>query len=266
MRGMMRIGCVVIACLVFGCSGDDSSDPIPCATPADCPEGYGCLFNNCVEDQDTTGGGGSDAGTSGGTGATTGGGMTSDCDRSAETCDGQDNDCDGEVDEGVTEPCSSVCGGGVRQCLNGTFGACSAREPVEELCNRLDDDCDGTPDEDFNLDEPCMVGEGECARRGTPACNPDGTVRCEGDAGAPTNERCDGLDNDCNGLVDDPFGGGAPCFAGQGECQRSGLTLCRLDSMGEEVLYCSEAAGQPQEEICGDGLDNDCDGMVDDGC
>lgn len=65
-------------------------------------------------------------------------------------------------------------------------------------------------------------------------------------------EICDGLDNDCNELIDD---------AGTIEC---GLGACR-----RVVEACLNAApntcvpGLPQAEVCSDSIDNDCDGLSD---
>ena len=64
-------------------------------------------------------------------------------------------------------------------------------------------------------------------------------------------EVCDGLDNDCNGEIDD-----LPIQECQNECGPGDL-VC-VD--GEEVCFGDE----PEEEIC-DYKDNDCDGLVDEG-
>ena len=72
-----------------------------------------------------------------------------------------------------------------------------------------------------------------------------------GECSGCTEEICDGLDNDCDGLVDE---GTFPCSTECGD----GLSVC----IGGEVALCD--AKQPSEEIC-DGLDNDCDGLVDEG-
>ncbi len=86
----------------------------------------------------------------------------------------------------------------------------------------------------------------------------------------PSEEVCDGLDNDCNSLVDDNIAcactsntqcyGGPPITAGQGRC-RVGVRACE----GEFFGICNAWVG-PAEEICGDGVDGDCDGLVDEGC
>jgi hypothetical protein len=50
---------------------------------------------------------------------------------------------------------------------------------------------------------------------------------------------------------------------GQGECQRSGVKLCRSDQQ-VQGLVCSTTPGDPQAES-NNNLDDDCDGVVDEG-
>jgi len=76
-------------------------------------------------------------------------------------------------------------------------------------------------------------------------------------------EICDGLDNDCDGsIIDDGtdeawYNSATSC--GLGECNAAGVFTC---SAGSQVNTC--LPGMPAPEIC-DGLDNDCDGAVDEG-
>jgi hypothetical protein len=79
-----------------------------------------------------------------------------------------------------------------------------------------------------------------------------------GGACEPVQEACDGLDNDCDGVVDDgnPDGGGECMAQATGECAKGTLTCVNA------ALEC--LAGMPKAETC-DNLDNNCDGVVDDG-
>jgi hypothetical protein len=75
-----------------------------------------------------------------------------------------------------------------------------------------------------------------------------------------TPEKCDGVDNDCNGTIDDgvlPINAGCTIPDAKGECQRGGL-----ECFGGSGLVCT-ATVSPQPEIC-DNKDNNCDGVVDD--
>lgn len=68
---------------------------------------------------------------------------------------------------------------------------------------------------------------------------------------------CDGMDNDCDGLVDEDYVS-AQTTCGTGECIAFGETVC---AGGGEIDTCTP--GAPIDEICDDGLDNDCDGLTD---
>ncbi len=154
------------------------------------------------------------------------------CEPSAEVCDGIDNNCDGEIDEG------------------GVCGPCIARA---EVCDGADNNCDG------EIDEGGVCGD--CVYEP---------------------EICDGIDSNCNGLVDD--GGVCPVnyycdLDGDGEyssyyvagCAKSNPRSCKTPTGcssywdgGDCDDTNPEINSKNIEDDCnGDGLDNDCDGEID---
>ncbi len=137
--------------------------------------------------------------------------------------------------------------------------------PMRELCNGMDDDHDEVIDEGFDLGMPCTAGQGICAAAGVMICREDGMGgRCDAVPGRPSTELCNGLDDDCSGVIDEGFESvGEPCAAGAGVCQRRGDVVCAED--GQSTVCGARAADeQATLERC-DGDDDDCDGAVDEG-
>ncbi len=177
-----------------------------------------------------------------------------------EVCDGKDNDCDGRIDENLIQACENCS---IKTCQAGVWSSCKPSKPRQEQCNGMDDDCDGFIDNAPNfaqnntLNQACVPPPGHC-QAGIQYCIQGKFTACI--APKPTAEICDGKDNDCNGIIDDPWQSQlkdeqsrscqTPCGEGRYQCKSDGSGVA--------------CVGQGEfKEIC-DGKDNDCNGVIDD--
>jgi hypothetical protein len=200
-----------------------------------------------------------------------------------EICgDGKDQDCDGK-DLAAAE-CDAD---GDRYTI--AMGDCDDTNPaispaVLERCDKIDNNCNGLVDEGFGVGVDCANGVGACQVKSKTVCSASFVdVVCGGTPGTPQPEVCDGVDNDCNGRVDDvPGGATTGDVANCGGCNVACAALPNSVPacvMGGCVSSCApgfvDADRNPANgceckltnngvEIC-DGLDNDCNGVVDDG-
>ena len=256
-----------------------------------CPEGMACVEGVCCGTSDATCDGVDDdcdgqtddgyvAVTDCGLGVCLTGNTASTCvagvetpcqpgpsDATAETvCDGLDNDCDGSTDEDylVDDACGlGACQGGgtPSSCVDGLEIACAPGAPLSDddaTCDGVDDDCDGDADEDFLSDESC--GLGWCGLTSTPPTCTDGVLTpCQpGGQLSDLDTACDGVDEDCDGDIDEDYVVVADC----------GVGACSLTSTPSSCVAGFETAcapGPPLGSVDGvcDGVDDDCDGFVD---
>ncbi len=200
-----------------------------------------------------------------------------------DNCNGKDDKADGCPDcrDGATKSCytgppqtngTGNCRHGISTCTNGQWGPCKNEIlPKKESCNGKDDDCNGKIDDNIKDLPHCTKWTGVCssARR---QCVKGRLLPCKAQQYGKDYEvketKCDGKDNDCDGMIDE----GCPCKAsdkprtcytgsygtlGKGNC-KAGTQICTKGKWS----YCTKQL-TPHREICDDKKDNDCDGYID---
>jgi formylglycine-generating enzyme required for sulfatase activity len=192
----------------------------------------------------------------------------------SEACNGLDDDCDGSTDEeamGVGLGCSVGTGAclrqGIYECDMQTHQLICSQEPSEavaEICNGVDDDCDGRVDETIpGAGVGCSIGTGLCASSGEFVCNPvAGQLECNAMKKDPAVEECNGVDDDCDGVIDNhALGTNEVCTIGVGACAQESVYRCDSE---RRMLVCDAQSTLGSNERCNT-VDDDCDGVVDEG-
>jgi hypothetical protein len=228
---------------------------------------------------------------------------SSDCDDTngavnpgaTEICNGIDDDCDGNSDEGcvtyyqdsdgdtygnpgVSQVATSQPAGYVTNSTDCDDTNGAVNPGATEICNGIDDDCDG------NIDEGCVTyyqdsdsdGYGNPAVSQVATSQPAGYVTASGDCNDGDNtvypgasELCDGKDNDCDTQIDE----GCTLLYWDGDSDGWGnpagpTTTVPQTGYVANAGDCDDTNGAVNPgatEIC-NGIDDNCDGNIDEGC
>jgi hypothetical protein len=164
-------------------------------------------------------------------------------------------------DAGHHCPGSQVCAQGVQFCVPAAYASCNSCTPKasdDSSCDGVDDDCDGKIDENF-VSGATRCGVGACQASGALVCGAGGASdSCVPGTPAAADASCDGIDDDCDGKLDEDFVTAATS-CGVGACASTGTLLC---DHGSERDTCS--AGAPSADDNCNGVDEDCNGLADD--
>lgn len=194
-----------------------------------------------------------------------------------EICDGVDNDCDGAIDESDATDAPVWYGDGDGDGYGAGLAVASCTQPEGSANNP--DDCD---DNDASVhpgaDVACTDADANCDSvadntdadgdhfLGCEECNDTDATAFPGGV-----EVCDGVDDDCDGVIDDNATDMTPWYSdADADSYGAGAAMLACDQPADAVANAddcddADAAVYPgATELC-NGIDDDCDGDIDQG-
>ena len=199
-----------------------------------------------------------------------------------------DGDGWGGPDSSREAPCDEAPSGWVLESADCDDGEPTVHPGAAEVCDGMDNDCDGFEDDDdldVELgDAPWWYPDGDADgfgndARSIQACaQPPGLLEDGGDcddADGAVNplapERCNGVDDDCDGVIDEPDAVDAPSWHvdddadGYGDPHHTVRACTEPPVATDDASDCDDTRSDVHpgaDEYC-DGVDNDCDGETD---
>lgn len=218
----------------------------------------------------------------------------------SEVCNGIDDNCDGNADEGLpfdtwyadadgdtygdpgnsVSTCDGAPSGYVADASDCDDNVASINPGASETCNGIDDDCNGMVDDGLTFDTWYADADGDGygdAGSTTMACSaPAGYVAdatdcndADGAINPGATEVCNGIDDNCDGNTDE---GVLITFYADADGDTYGDAAVSTDACSAPGGYvansgdCNDASNTVYPgaaEICANGIDEDCDGVVD---
>ena len=187
----------------------------------------------------------------------------------------QDQDGDGYGSAASSQQACTAPSGYVTNNTDCNDTSAAIHPGATETCNGNDDNCNGAVDESSlsplqPLTQSCYSGPSNTAgvgvcRTGTQTCSGGSFGSCEGEV-TPTAEVCNGQDDNCDGQTDE---GVQTTFYRDGDGDGYGNATMTTQACTAPAGYAtnntdcndSSAAIHPgATEVCGDSIDQDCDG------